>query len=320
MIAPPLLVSFSDINSYVNSLSEENQALHENNIRSLFDQNLPPIGSISTLSTMFGFSPRFVAMLLSDVSKQYRTFEIRKGKKKRKIQAPKVGLKVIQKWFGHHLSGALVLDDGVYGFVPNRSAIDAASKHCTASWVYSFDIKDFFPSTTRETVLSALVELGYVEESAELISQLCCLDNKLPQGAPSSPALSNLVMRRIDTELARFADENNLTYTRYADDIVLSGKEECPESLSEAVRSAFKDTDWELNPNKEYYADVRKGQRLKVHGLLVMGEKPILTKGYRNKLRAYNYMIENGKAKEKDLPRLKGHIEYARLVDRWNNG
>lgn len=318
MIAPPLLVSFTELDNYINALSTNNQMLYKDQIESLFERKLPPIVSVVTLSLLFGFSPSFVMALINNSSKQYRSFVIKKGKKKREIQAPKVGLKVIQKWFGYHLAKALTYNEHVFGFIPYRSAIDAASKHCRASWVYSVDIKDFFPSTKIETVLKALIKLGYSQEAAELISKLCCYEHRLPQGAPSSPPLSNLVMMDIDTNLSHLALEHNLCYTRYADDIVFSGNGEFPEVIINKTKKNFDNTDWELNSAKEYFANVKKGQRLKVHGLLVMGDKPILTKGYRNKLRSYKYMISNNKVRAQDIPRLKGHIEYAQLIDNWN--
>jgi len=317
MIAPPLLVSFTELNGYLSALSDESRERYQEKISTLFDAGLPPLVSISCLATLFGFSSFFVQAMVKNNNKQYRSFIIKQGKKKRKIDAPKVGIKVIQKWFGFHLSKCIEVKDCVYGFIPNRSAVDAAARHCNALWVYSVDIKDFFPNTNETTVNNALVNLGYSDKASDLLVSICCYQGSLPQGAPSSPVLSNLVMSDVDSKLVQIAIDNNLTYTRYADDIVFSGTNGFPPDLKLNISNVFDLTCWDLNSDKEYFSDATKGQRLKVHGLLVMKDKPILTKGYRNKIRAYKHMIKNEKVDEADVPRIRGHINYSDSVDKW---
>ena len=316
MLAPPLLVSYSSVEDYLSALTPELRDEHDEKIRALVASRLPPVVSSRCLSVLFGYSTQFVKALSLKNYKYYREFTIRKGKKRRKIQAPRVALKVIQKWFGYHLAEALPVEDYVYGFVAGRSAIDAAAKHCGSSWVYSVDIQDFFPSTKDDVVIEELVELGYSEKGAALITHLCCYNNSLGQGAPSSPVLSNLVMRPIDLELGTLADELGITFSRYADDIVFSGDNPFPQNLRGAVANIFAKTCWKLSPNKEYLAKTEKGQRLKVHGLLVNGDRPRLTKGYRNKIRTYKHLLENDKI-SRNRNRIIGHIKFAESVDKW---
>ncbi len=166
----------------------------------------------------------------------------------------------------------------------------------------------FFPSVSSEQVSEALVSIGYLPESSELIANLCTLDNVLPQGSPASPVLSNLVMQGIDRELLCLADKHSLKVSRYADDIVFSGAGPFNDELPQALDSLFEQSSFSLNRDKTFFADADKGQRLKVHGLLVKEHKVVLTKGYRNKIRAFKYMLEQGKVCEDDLPRLQGHL------------
>lgn len=126
---------------------------------------------------------------------------IQKGTKKREINAPNKALKNIQQWLGHHLASAVKFDDQVFGFVRGRSAPLAAAVHCGATWVYSLDLADFFPTTSNRQVTAALETIGYPEHAATLISSLCCLGGNLPQGSPASPTLSNLVFSPLDKEL-----------------------------------------------------------------------------------------------------------------------
>ncbi|MEH6457058.1 MAG: reverse transcriptase family protein [Cocleimonas sp.] len=315
MNAAPLLISYHKVESYLEALPEPQQVRYAQEISRLAEANLPPVVSPYCLAILFGYSLEFIHALSKQQYKFYRTFTIKKGKKVREIQAPKVALKVIQKWIGHHLCLTIKFPEHVFGFIPETSARMAAKQHCNAKWLYSIDIKDFFPSISEELVSAAFQKIGYSEIGSQLAASLCCFNGFLAQGSPASPVLSNLVMKDVDGELKKLGEELGVTVTRYADDIVFSGKGVFPDNLKLLVGQIFKNTGLELNADKEYFADSLKGQRLKVHGLLVNGDKPRLTKGYRNKIRAYKHLLEAGKVSNNDLKRLNGHINYAESID-----
>jgi len=314
MNPPPFLVSFPTIQHFLNAVPEDASELYSDDFQRLCASSLPPVVSIRYLATLFGFSVRFTRALYFRSEKYYRIFLIPKGKNSRTIQAPKVALKVIQKWFGFHLSEAIKFDDCVYGFIKKRSAIDAASLHCGNNWVYSADITNFFPSTPHHLVKSALIKIGYTPHGADLIAKLCCYNGGLAQGSPASPVLSNLVFREVDTELMSVAARYGLVFTRYADDLVFSGKGEFPEELKKIVQTAVESRGWKLSPTKELLS--KRPNRLKVHGLLVNGDKPRLTKGYRNKIRAFKYLMAQNAIIPEDIERIKGHLSYAHSVDK----
>jgi hypothetical protein len=266
------------------------------------------------LATLFGYSAKFAGALYMRSEKYYRTFTIPKGKKRRTINAPKVALKVIQKWFGFHLAEAVKFDGAVYAFVQGRSAVDAAALHCGADWVYSVDIENFFPSTPLQTVAQALTEVGYPEHGAEVIAKLCCYNGGLAQGSPASPVLSNLVFRDVDAELMAVAKAHELRFTRYADDVVFSGKGEFPEEIKPGVKNAIESRGWKIATAKEHLA--KRPNRLKVHGLLVHGENPRLTKGYRNRIRAFKHLLAKDAIDPEDFARVMGHLSYASSVEK----
>jgi retron-type reverse transcriptase len=262
---------------------------------------------------MFGYSPRFVGALYKRTERYYRTFSIPKGKGKRIIHAPRVSLKVIQKWFGHHLADAIDFSENVYGFVRGRSAVKAAAFHCGVKWIYSADIKDFFQTTPTASVVNNLISVGYPDHGAELIGKLCSYKGFLAQGSPASPVLSNLVFRATDSSLAELAQEFGIRYTRYADDIVFSGTDDFPRELVGRVKGIVESGGWKLAAEKERLLE--RPKRLKVHGLLVHGERPRLSKGYRNRIRAFRHLLEAKKVAESDISRIKGHIAYAKSVE-----
>lgn len=240
----------------------------------------------------------------------YRRFVIRKGKKTRQIEAPKVALKLIQRWIGAHVASATSLPDCVFGFIPGKPGVtEAAQMHCGARWVYSLDLRDFFPSIAASRVMSALVARGYSERASSLIVRLTTLGGRLPQGSPASPVLSNLVFLETDKVLQELANQAGIRYSRYADDLVFSGLGEVPSNLVANVKAALSAQRWVIAPEKEHLAELPA--RLKVHGLLVHGQTPRLTKGYRNKIRAYRHLLLNGKIAPDDLSRIRGHIAYA---------
>lgn len=280
----------------------------------LVDRGLPPVTSVMALATMLGLNPGLVWSMRHRPQRYYRSFSIPKGNGRRYIDAPRVLLKIIQKWISVHLVRVYVAPAHVYGFVPGRSHIDAASLHCGARWVFSVDIADFFPSTRATQVFQALSALGFNLQSAELLSQLMCLRHVLAQGAPTSPVISNVCMSEVDRQLAGIASTHGLRLTRYADDIVFSGTADVPINLEQDVRAIFALTPWRIADSK-VSMDVAPA-RLKVHGLLVHGDVVRLTKGYRNKVRAYQHLMDRSSIKQEDLARVRGHLEYSKRIER----
>jgi RNA-directed DNA polymerase len=312
VIPPPFLVSFPDKKSLEEALLPDVRKLYWDDVERLIQKRLPPAVSVRILACLFGFSARFVGAMRRRPERYYRSFVIEKGKKRREINAPRVALKVIQKWIGHYLSEEVKFADPVYGFVQGRSAPEAAAVHCGATWVYSLDIKDFFPTTSQMRVAAALCNIGYPAHAAELISALCCFQENLAQGSPASPVLSNLVFMPFDQILQDLAVVMKSRYTRYADDIVYSGIGTPPDGIAERVRKVVVEAGWAVSKEKERLAILP--HRLKVHGLLVNGDLPRLTKGYRNRIRAIEHLTKAGKVRLEDVARFQGHLSYSRSV------
>jgi RNA-directed DNA polymerase len=276
---------------------------------------LPPVTSLEALAVVTGFNPGFLWSLQNRPDRQYRVFSIPKGKSFRQIEAPRVGLKFIQKWLSIHFEHKWKAHPAVHGFVKGRSHITAARVHLNARWVISVDLENFFPSTKIDTVEEALRKLGYkTDTSISILSSLLCFKRRLSQGAPTSPVISNIALSDIDDKISSIAQKCGARYTRYADDIVLSGTSNLPENIGLSIKNVFEETCWRLSERKT--SMVQLPQRLKVHGLLVHGEKIRLTKGYRNKLRAFNHLLERDAVKADDVQKFKGHVNYSRQIER----
>lgn len=314
-VLPPLFVSFNDVEALLAALPVTTRELHEREIRHLSALGLPPAVSMWTIATLFGVSPEFIGAMSRSPARYYRVFKIKKGKKSRTIQAPRIALKVIQAWFAGHLARAVQLPECVFGFVPGRSGVkEAAAKHCLATWVYSLDIRDFFPSIRESQVVEAFQRLGYGQRSAETLARLFTLEGRLPQGSPASPVISNWVFYSTDMVLIDLAKQLHVRYTRYADDLVFSGTGNPPPDLKDRAREIVAAKGWVIAENKEKL--VQLPARLKVHGLLVHGEAPRLTKGYRNRIRAFKHLLAAGKINEADMQKVQGHLAHSLFIDK----
>lgn len=158
----------------------------------------------------------------------YSSFQIRKksGKGLRTICIPCPKLKTIQQRLAHVLTETYK-DKAVYsvhGFMPGRSTATNAINHVKKYSVIKLDIKDFFSSIYSGRIKGLFLShvFCFSEEVANAITNLVCYKGSLPQGAPTSPILSNMICRKMDIELMQFAKINRLKYTRYADDLTFS--------------------------------------------------------------------------------------------------
>ncbi len=161
----------------------------------------------------------------------------------RTLSAPHKALADAQRWVFREIVGKLSVEECAHGFVTGRSIVSNASQHCGRAVVLNMDLEGFFPSIGWPRVRRVFERLGYSPAVALILALLCteCPRRKviydgvtyhvatgprgLPQGACTSPGLSNLVARRLDRRLGGLAAKLGLTYTRYADDLTFSGDE-----------------------------------------------------------------------------------------------
>lgn len=112
----------------------------------------------------------------------------------------------------------------VHGFIQGRSPLSNARWHQNKTWMLKADIEDFFPSIHFGRVRGVFMAFPfhYPPAVATLLAQLCCHQKQLPQGAPTSPIITNYICRALDTQLAQLARTERCHYTRYADDLCFS--------------------------------------------------------------------------------------------------
>lgn len=169
------------------------------------------------------------------LANRYRAFQLqRKSGTPRTIQAPIKPLKAIQATLAAGLQAYYRPRAAVHGYVPVKSILTNARVHRRQLWVLRVDLADFFPSVNFGRVRGLFLKppFSFPEKVATLLAQICCHNNQLPQGAPTSPLISNLVCRGLDAQLSRLATSERLYYTRYCDDLVFStNRSKMPSSI-----------------------------------------------------------------------------------------
>lgn len=170
------------------------------------------------------------------LANQYTVFSIqKKGGGTREICAPISPIKLIQRSLLEFLESAYSPRPSVHGFVAGRSILSNARLHTGSRYVLNIDLENFFPSINFGRVRGMLLAHPYklAPPAATILAQICCHNGALPQGAPTSPTISNMICSRLDGELQRLANEHHCLYSRYADDITFSTRRrQFPEAIA----------------------------------------------------------------------------------------
>ncbi len=207
--------------------------------------------------------------------------------------SPCLGLKILQKKMNYVLKLVYNPKPSVHGFVQNNNVYTNASEHVGKQYVINIDIKDFFPSINFGRVYGLFKKspFNFNREVAACLARLCCYNNMLPQGAPTSPIISNMICYKLDNSLQTYSKSNRYYYSRYADDITISTtlKRISPQ-LVEELQAIIKSNGFIINDEKTRILSQYKRQE--VTGVIV-NEKANLTRKYIRNLRALIYSWEN---------------------------
>lgn len=211
----------------------------------------------------------------------YVEFQIPKRRGMRTIAAPKQRLKTAQRWLLDNVFSSLTPHEAAHGFRRGRSVVTNARPHVGRGLVLKLDLQDFFPTIHLRRVEGMLLGCGYSGDVAWLLSRLATYRSRLPdgraaqpavlpQGAPTSPVLANVITRRLDARLAGLAAKFGANYTRYADDLTFSFVEPHPPKLGRFlwwVNAICQQEGFFENASKRRF--LRRGGRQEVTGLVV---------------------------------------------------
>jgi RNA-directed DNA polymerase len=249
-------------------------------------------------------------LYISDKSRRYTVFAIpKKSGGEREISAPISALKIIQRKLNQVLQSVYQPKPSAHGFVHERSIRTNAKVHARRRFVLNIDLKDFFPTINFGRVRGMFMGNPYFrnQEIATVLAQICCFNNQLPQGAPTSPVVSNMICARLDAKLQQLAKKHKCTYSRYVDDITFSTSQtQFPSSLAwltddgeielgNELLEVISDNHFEINPEKVRLQT--RNRRQEVTGLTV-NKFPNVTRKYIDQIRGMlhawaNYGLES---------------------------
>lgn len=256
---------------------------------SLIERDVPIIFDFEHLSLLLGRTQHYLASVINSSSKHYRTFKIPKRKSGfRDITSPFPALLECQYWIYENILKKIEIHPCAHGFCFDKSIITNSTFHVNKSQFLRIDLKDFFPSIKINRVIKVFRKLGYSSKVSFYLARFCCHDNELPQGAPTSPILSNIIANQLDARLLAFAKKMGLYYTRYADDLAFSGNIVNPKMLDYII-DIIKNCGFEINGDKTILQR-HKGRRI-LTGVSIANTELKLPKNYKRKLRQEVHFI-----------------------------
>lgn len=273
---------------------------------------------------------RFLRDAAADTKKAYYHCQIPKANGGvRMLYIPYYALQREQFFIMDTILAALPVDSHAYAYRKGVCMEQCAEPHVRKGVLIHLDIRDFFGSITEEMVQAVLCEsTGYSRALCRFLARMCCLNGCLPQGAVTSPMLSNIVFRRCDVALTEFAQRYGLDYSRYSDDLFFSGSEDVDiKAVLKGVAEILLPFGFRINTQK---TKIRKAQhRQSVLGLTVNDHVQV-NREYRRKLMQELYYLERfGKNCEgalacgdylKYMQQLQGKLAYVMHTDPGNTG
>lgn len=248
------------------------------------------------------------------------TFVRKRSGGNRRLMIPNDDLKALQRRILRRLLTRLKTHPATTGFEPGISIVDNAKLHVDMEVILKLDIVDFFPSTTSTTICEYFRSIGWCRDAAELLTRLTTYEEGLPQGAPTSPRLSNLVNYRLDARIAGYVATQGATYSRYADDITISFAIDHPSTIRSAattVRTIIRDSGYRPNGRKQKI--LRQHQQQKVTGLVV-NDRVNVPRRMRRKLRAVEHRLNTGQRATMTREQLEGWKALLAMVERQRDG
>ncbi|ERM89168.1 hypothetical protein NSB1T_02840 [Coprobacter fastidiosus NSB1 = JCM 33896] len=298
---------------------------------SLHQRNLPVIFDFVHLAMYFECCAETLKGMVANVEKHYTEYKIRKKSGgDRLIEAPDFLLKNMQRWiYINILCKDLSINDCVHGFIPAfknrdkvRGILTNAAPHAGHDWLINVDLKNFFHTVELDNVNNYFHSLGYEDEVVKTLTALCTYKSRLPQGAPTSPMLSNIIASRMDEMMLEYCKKRGIVYTRYADDLTFSADYDVKIPALEDIYKIVYLNGFKVNRMK---TKVRyKGCKQEVTGLTVTNGVHVSQKYKKEILRELHFCKKFGvyehyqhlkttKGLYKDW--LRGKIMFVRQID-----
>jgi RNA-directed DNA polymerase len=280
----------------------------------LVGRGLPPLVSPTVFALILGVSPKLLTSMARNPTRYYRMFPIEKrGGGQRTISAPRTFLKAVQYYILRFILQKQPVSDFATGFVRGKGIVHNARLHAGRPFLLNVDLRDFFGSVRSRHVREEFLKIGFPMTVADSLAQLCTFGGSLPQGAPTSPALSNLVFAGIDQRIATLASVRGIGYSRYADDMTFSSLRPIARHFVGELDQTLQEGGFRLNPEKTRFTG--PGQARYVTGLVV-NVRPQVDRQTRRRIRAMFHQVSiNPDRFTERANELLGWASYVRSFD-----
>lgn len=280
--------------------------------------------SVSDLALLLDIELSNFVKVSQSAESMYRQVQLLKksGLEFRTINAPCPELKTIQRSILDKILVGIRLPSYVYGFGAGRTIVDNANRHRSNPYLLNVDIKNFFDTVHYKKVQRLFIDIGYTEELSLTLTKLTTLHKNLPQGAPTSPYLASLVLNNLDNRLMTLCKKNRLIYTRYFDDISISGGEKA-HSILDTVIKIVGSEGYEIHTSGEkiqlYTPD--DGKTKIVTGIHIDTEHKLVApdsdfvESYLSALKNIGLTALQSENPEKEKESLRGKIAFISQVD-----
>ena len=220
----------------------------------------------------------------------YHTVVIHRGRghRNRILSVPNKLLKIVQRGILERYLYQIETSEYSTAYCKEKSLLDNASPHIGKECILKLDISHFFDSITDDSVYLVFKQFGLSVPATSLLTHLCTYNGKLPQGAPTSPYIANLVMKHFDENLGKWCKNRNITYTRYCDDMTFSGDRSAVRNsnIIRKVKVLLNNMEMKLNDKKTIF--ISSSQQQRVTGIVV-NEKPAIPREMRRSIRQEVY-------------------------------
>lgn len=279
---------------------------------------------IERISSDLRLSVDFLDNLAHTASLRYRRYQIpKRSGGARTIDQPARELKSVQRWLASHIISVFPVHGAATAYAPGASIRRNASGHARSHYSVRLDFQDFFRSLTATdiealcTARHSLLPAGWSDNDSRFLTAICCRNRRLTIGAPSSPALSNVLCHELDSRIHALASARDVTYTRYADDIVLScNAPNVLRPLCALVHDALSTLPYpsglQLNFRKTRHSS-RKRRRVITGVTLTSDGRISIGREHKRILRARVHQA--GRLSDSELRRLAGDLGHVKSIE-----
>lgn len=279
------------------------------------------------LTQLTGLTDAELGIIIRTASRRYKTYTIakRNGIGRRPISHPSPEVKFLQSWISENVFELLPIHDAVMSYRKNLSIRDNASAHREQNYLLKLDFREFFTSITANDIKNLLTRnapkvrhICALPDDLNLITSLVCKNGALTIGAPSSPAISNVILFDFDQSVARKCAEMQVVYTRYADDLAFSTNE--PNLLSEILgfvklELARLDSP-RISLNDEKTSFTSRKRRRQLTGLILTSDNKVsIGRKKKREIRSLIFKYMNNDLSAEQVAYLKGYLAFIQAVE-----